>query len=239
MQPGNHSFRFSEHAANPPSPSPAFTPLIYHAWRNLSHLASRRLIMAHEDLCAQDEPLDSLLVIESGIVKLVHLEPDGSEYIAGLRSEGWMIDAAAAVLNRPAPFTAITVTACEISTVPLDAFRQQLATEPALMRDLLGLVCSEIQAEREQQVEIRGRSAQSRLTRFLEELSRLAERHSVFAQLPLKQSEIAQLLSITPEHLSRLMHGSRRPENLAELRTRKTRRKETPAPAKAFAAGQA
>lgn len=235
--PVNQPIRMIAESTGQAPHSPAFTPLIYHAWKNLSHVATRRLMTAHTQLCDQDEPLDSVLVIESGIVKLVHLEPDGSEYIAGLRSDGWMIDAASAVLNTAAPFTAITVTACEISSVPLDVFRQQLLAEPALMRDLLVLVCNEIQAEREQQMEIRGRSAQSRLTRFLEEIGRLAE-HTAFAQLPLKQSEIAQLLSITPEHLSRLMHGNRRNTGVAEVPVRRgTRQSSSAAPKMLRAAG--
>jgi CRP-like cAMP-binding protein len=211
-------------------PSLAFTPLIFRAWQNLSDIADRRLVPAHQTLCEQDDALNSVVVIESGMVKLVHLEPDGSEYIAGLRSDGWMIDVASAVLRTSTPFTAVTVTPCEVSSVPLEAFREQLLGTPETLRDLLVLVCNEIQCEREQQVEIRGRSAQSRLNRFLEELSRLADCHSVFGQLPLKQSEIAQLLSITPEHLSRLMHGCCRPAGVAELRPRKTPRPSAKAP---------
>ncbi len=236
MKPGSDESAGEDLAAG--NHSPAFTPLIFHAWRNLSPIADRKLVAAHTRLCEQDEELQSVLVIESGIVKLVHLEPDGSEYIAGLRSDGWMIDAASAILDTFTPFTAVTVTPCEVSSVPLEAFRQQLLSTPDLMRDLLLLVCNEIQAEREQQVEIRGRSAQSRLTRFLDELASLADRHSIFGQLPLKQSEIAQLLSITPEHLSRLMHGCRRGSSVAELKPQKgrTRASESASSSKSFRA---
>jgi CRP/FNR family transcriptional regulator len=144
-------------------------------------------------------------VIETGLVKLVRLTDDGAESILGLRSNGWIIDASSAVLNFPFPFSAVAVTRCTIRRAHRSAFLQLVNSSSALMHDLNSLICREIHAEQEQQIEFRNGSAQSRLDRLLSELSRLTCSQDPLDGLPLKRFEIAQLLSITPEHLSRLL----------------------------------
>src|SRR5262245_27621757 len=89
--------------------TPAFAPLRFHNWRRLAELANRRLVPHHELVSFQDETPGVVLIVESGIVKLLRINSDGSEYIAGLRSDGWILDAPGAMLNRPATFSAITV----------------------------------------------------------------------------------------------------------------------------------
>ena len=186
--------------------SQAFAPLIFPEWKNLAGIAHRQLVPRRKSLANQDELRSTVVVIETGIVKLVRVESDGSEYIAGLRSNGWLIDAASLILNRPLPFAAETVTPCSVYRISRDIFMGLLESNRALMWDLAQLVCREIQAEREQQFEFRGGSAQGRLHRLISELSETRVEGDPLDLLPLKRLEIAQLLSITPEHLSRLLH---------------------------------
>jgi CRP-like cAMP-binding protein len=185
----------------------AFAPLIFPRWKSLAEIAERQVVAPRQSLCIQAEPQRSVLVIESGVVKLVRLESDGSEFILGLRSDGWLIDAASVMLDRPAPFTAVTLTSCAVYRVSRETFLRHLESSPSLMWDFTRLVCKEIQAEREQQIELRGDSAQGRLARLLRELSGPGALENPLDLLPLKRQEIAQLLSITPEHLSRLLRG--------------------------------
>ncbi|HLK69613.1 MAG TPA: Crp/Fnr family transcriptional regulator [Bryobacteraceae bacterium] len=187
--------------------SQAFTPLSCPAWKSLADVAHRQLVPRRKSLANQDELRSTVVIIETGIVKLVRVESDGSEFIAGLRSNGWLIDASSLILNRPLPFAAETLTPCSVFRIPRDVFMRLLENNSALMWDVARLVCREIQAEREQQFEFRGGTAQGRLERLLSELSETASTGDPLDLLPLKRLEIAQLLSITPEHLSRLLHS--------------------------------
>jgi CRP-like cAMP-binding protein len=193
----------------------AFAPLVFHKWDSLEGITERHLFPARHELCTQDGSPNSVYLIENGLVKLVRLTGDGSESILGLRSDGWIIDAASAVLNRPFACSAVTLTPCSIRRASRAAFMQLLNRSPSLMHDLNQLICRELHADQEQQIEFRNGSAQSRLNRLLRELSRITRQEDPLDGLPLKRFEVAQLLSITPEHLSRLLRlrDESRPEH--------------------------
>jgi CRP-like cAMP-binding protein len=183
----------------------AFAPLVFHEWESLDGIAERHFFSARHELCTQGGAPHFVNWIESGLVKLVRLTGDGGEFILGLRSDGWIIDAASAILNRPLACSAVTLTPCTVRRASRAAFMRLLNTSPSVMRDLNQLICREVHADQEQQIEFRSCSAQSRLDRLLRELSRITRKEDPLDGLPLKRFEVAQLLSITPEHLSRLL----------------------------------
>jgi len=187
--------------------STAFAPLIGRDWSCFSGITEKLLIPARRELYAQNTPPDFVYFIESGLVKLVRLTEDGAESILGLRSNGWIIDASSAVLNLPHASSAVTLTASIIRRARRGAFLQVLNDSQALTRDLNTLICREIHSGLEQQIELRSGTAQSRLDRLVRELSRVTRLQEPLDSLPLKKLEIAQLLSITPEHLSRLLRA--------------------------------
>lgn len=186
----------------------AFAPLVFQEWTSLAGLSEPRVVGPRETLYPQEELRNCVWFIERGVVKLARLENDGTEYILGLRSNGWVLDAASTILNRPSPSSAVTLTTCTIRRVPRSQFMHLLETSPSMMQDLNRLMCREIQAEQQQQVEFRSGNAQSRLNRLIQELLQASSSGDPLALLPLRRFEIAQLLAISPEHLSRLLHGN-------------------------------
>jgi hypothetical protein len=60
-------------------------------------------------LTKQGESPSRVYWIESGVVKKVCLQPDGSEVITGLRTTGWIVDAEASLVRSPQRSTAIAV----------------------------------------------------------------------------------------------------------------------------------
>ena len=70
-------------------------------------------------------------------------------------------------------------------------------------------MCYETEAEMEQQIGLRAESAVMRLRRFLQEVPCASGVDDVFRALGLRQRDVAQLLSMTPEHLARLLSGLR------------------------------
>ena len=183
----------------------AFAPLVFREWNTLEGITEKLLVPARRELYSQDTQPDYVYIIETGLVKLVRLTDEGGESILGLRSDGWVMDAASAVLNCPHSSSAVTLTPCTIRRAHRNSFMQVLNSSPALTRDLNRLICREIHADQEQQIEFRNGTAQGRLERLVRELSRITRDPNPLDSLPLKKFEIAQLLSITPEHLSRLL----------------------------------
>jgi CRP-like cAMP-binding protein len=198
---GRYPSRRGERVAAPD----AFAPLFFEESADFSLISRTEAIPAKHQLFAQDTRTDSVYLIETGLVKLVRLTNEGSEAILGLRGKGWFVDAAAVVLNCPHAFSVVSIMPCVVRRVSRNAFMEVLASSPAMVQHINRLMCREICADQEQQIEFRNGTAQGRLERLIRELVRLTGTERPLQNLPLKKFEIAQLLAITPEHLSRLL----------------------------------
>jgi CRP/FNR family transcriptional regulator len=180
-----------------------FAPLTHQGGSAQDGIGERKAAPARRELYSQDEAAPPVFFIESGVVKLVRLMPDGQELITGLRSSGCLLDGAASVLGWRSTSKAVTVTPCILRCLPRADFVRALNANADLLKEINELICRELFAGQEQQVAFRCGDAQSRLALLIRELSPGGAIESL-DQLPLKRMEIAQLLAITPEHLSRL-----------------------------------
>jgi len=160
-------------------------------------------------LFAQDEVPECVYFIVSGIVKLSCLEPIGKEVIVALRYSGWPLGATAVILDKPSPTRATTLIACRLKQISKREFIDRLKTQEHFPRHLHEVQAKEVLDHLENLVEVATRPTQYRLVRLLYEIAQ--EIHSQqppehrSLQVPLKQREIAQLLTITPEHTSRVL----------------------------------
>jgi CRP/FNR family transcriptional regulator len=147
--------------------------------------------------------------IESGLVKLVHLEQDGQELIVNLRSSGCMIGTSAAILNKPMPVSAVTLTACQLRRIPCEEFLRFVRTSGRFASYILQVQSSEVFDQVRRLAQLGCLSAQDRLKHFVKQLvSTLKppdEASEIRFELPLKRWEIAQLIGVTPEHISRML----------------------------------
>jgi len=160
-------------------------------------------------LFGQSDPSESVFLLEHGLVKLMRLEQDGREMILGLRAAGWLIGAAAAILQRPHAVTALTVTPCTISRISSAEFQVSARRDPNLSWHLHEMHSREVFAELEQVVDLSTRSARDRLEQFLQRLAATLKPAGAAGEvrlaIPLRQWEIAQLIGVTPPYLSELI----------------------------------
>ena len=160
-------------------------------------------------LLKQGQNCREVYLIEKGLVKLIHSSHKGKEFIIGIRSPGRVLGANSIILDVAYPATAVTLTHCNLVRVPAGMFLQSLASDPSLstyvqyeesrdayegMVKLCGLACL---------------SARERLEQLLCELA-LALTHldgekPARFRLPLKHWEMAELISVTPQHLCKLL----------------------------------
>jgi len=161
----------------------------------------------------QDTPADAVFLIERGLVKLTWVEPDGHEVIVGLRRRHWLLGAQAVLLGSSFAFTVTTLIPCSLRSIASKDFLQLVNTDAEFNRQLLLIFSKEIYSHGMKAAVLGCIPAKERLTRFFCDLvheqwngSGAAEPHRPLKlQIPLKLKELAQLIAITPEHLSRLL----------------------------------
>jgi CRP/FNR family transcriptional regulator len=172
-----------------------------------------QLYQRNTEVYHQDTPANAVYLIERGLVKLTWVEPDGREVIVGLRRRHWLLGAQAVLLGRRLAFTVTTLIPCSLHSISSTGFLNLVNTDAEFNRQLLLIFSEEIYRHGMKAAVLGCMPARDRLTRFLCEMvleqrngSGAAEPHKPMKlQIPIKLKELAQLIAITPEHLSRLL----------------------------------
>ncbi len=186
---------------------PAFTPVLSGCVHFLDTLPAARTIAVGTLLIEQGRIAKSVHLIETGLVKLVHVKLDGREITIGLRSEGWYAGYTSAFLKTPHAYSVRTVTPCKIVSIPAADLSHCLAQSAEMLQHFLSVLCAEVASQASLQVEVMSSSAEDRLEHFMCERTNSHPSRKTLDPLPwLKQMELAQLLAVTPEHLSRMMN---------------------------------
>ncbi len=152
-----------------------------------------------------------VFIISNGLIKLTRLEETGYELIVGLRYPGSFLGAAAVILQKPSPATAITLTPSHLHRLVAEQFLDRLKTDSEFSWRVNVVNSYEIYDQLSLLAGIAGLTARQRLERLLWQLVVSQEGGAVSGQvqlcLPLKKWEIAELIAITPIHVSRLFRS--------------------------------
>jgi CRP-like cAMP-binding protein len=186
---------------------PVFAPVVSDAFEDFKDLPRPTTFEAKRSLYQQGSEVHTVWLIRSGLVKLRYGTPGGRETTLGLRSAGWCAGAVWALSNRASIYSVETITPVTASGIPAAEFASRLAQSGRLMQHFLQALCQESISQAVSQAQIMSWTAEERLEQCLGERERSAPGvKTVVIFSVLKQAELAHLLSITPEHLSRLMH---------------------------------
>jgi CRP/FNR family transcriptional regulator len=161
------------------------------------------------ELLEQGARTTEVLYIDSGLIKLQRTHPNGRETILALAFPGEWAGTAEATIDIPSPATAITCTPSRIARMPASEFRERIAHD----RDFSNSVHRMNAAQLCRQMEWIGKHAlltsEQRLRHVMRQLINelhLQPSHAgIRFRLPLRHWELARLVGITPEHLSRLL----------------------------------
>src|SRR3989442_14004599 len=99
------------------------------SWRGDDGLPPLVPYGAETELFRQGSPVRYVYFIESGLVKLTYLGPEGREIIVSLRYPGWLLGAAAAMVAQTNPLTASTLTRSELRPIPVQNFIHRVRTD--------------------------------------------------------------------------------------------------------------
>jgi CRP-like cAMP-binding protein len=163
---------------------------------------------ARTEIIQQDTLAMVVYLIENGLVKLSRMEPSGHEVIAGLRRRNWIIAAPAVLVDRK--YTATALVDCKIRRISSERFLSLIETNPEFSRHMLRMFSQEIVNYGKAFCNLGCLPAIDRLKRLLHEImleinQPPSDKEQVELKFPLKHKELAQMIAITPEHLSRLL----------------------------------
>ncbi len=188
-----------------PKMGPIFAPAIAACVGFLGTLPKATIIKAGTTLVKQDMQVKKVQLLQSGLVKLTHLNADGHDNLIGLRSDGWYVGSTSAVMGLPSVYSVHACTDCSVVEIPMTDFLRCLRSSQEMMDHFIAGLCREVISSSALQVQLTMSKAEDRLDLLL--LERSSDQIAGKASDPLrvlKQTELAQLISITPEHLSRL-----------------------------------
>ena len=188
---------------------PVFSPAINSGTEFLQSLPTPEPIPAKTVLLEQGQRPSFVRLLRSGIVKLTFINERGEESLLGLRSEGWWAGAPLALLDMVSLATVTTITPCSVTSISVDEFSQKLMANQRVLRHFISSQCRELMVEQKHGI-MQGCSAAERLN-YLHRETRNSLWRTVDPSSIMRQGDIAKLLAITPEHLSRLLHNPRRP----------------------------
>jgi CRP-like cAMP-binding protein len=187
---------------------PVPAPFVLTGWETIPNLPAPQFVSENHKLIKAGASADSVILLRSGTVKLTCKPRLGPEMIVAIRSSGWFLGADAAFLGGPHGLTATTLSACEVSVIPVQFFLEAARTAGPLASYVNTMLCHGSEAYLSSLIELRTASADERLDKFVSDLQAITA--STGAARPrLKQIEVARALAITPEHLSRLKSRKR------------------------------
>lgn len=168
----------------------------------LNALGRRRRVARGEAIVwAGDENLICANIV-AGIIKLTMSTADGREQIVGLLYPG---DFLGELFADEAGLTATAITPTDLCIYPRGGFRAVLARHPALQHSLLRRTSASLDQARRRMLTLARASAGQRVAGFLHDLAaRAGGTHAPLRfDLPLSRGEIAELLGLTIETVSR------------------------------------
>jgi CRP-like cAMP-binding protein len=160
------------------------------------------------DLLLADVVPPVVLVLQQGLLKLVHVGAD-RDHILDLQSAPALVGAPGVVANTPLGARVTTATTCLVGEIPADQFLDSAKIRPELLWWLYQQSALELCSIRRRIAEVCASSPRQRLLRTL---SLFVPRPStqttrdVRLHIPITRREVAQLVGVTPEYLSRLLH---------------------------------
>ncbi len=173
-----------------------------YAWS--SRLQTAQVYPSGVELFEQGSLVHDIYWLTEGLVKLVHVDENGRERILELRMPPRFIGASLGIVHLPSPVSAITVTRCRVQRISRAEFVEHLETDRQFSWDVHQIQSLEVYGQFQRLAALSTASSRLRLERFLKDLIEATATTTGRIGLPLKRWELAQLLAVTPEHLSRL-----------------------------------
>jgi CRP-like cAMP-binding protein len=156
-------------------------------------------------MLTQGDAPQLLYLVVSGAAKLIRSERDRRDVIVAIRTPGWLLGVASAVLGEPHPVSACAMGWCDVLPIPLSAFRSRDRLGPKFRHAVESMLAGELF----EQVMRAGRNAlpvPERIERLLVDLARTFGRETkgggTRIGVRMTQAEIADLVVTSRESVN-------------------------------------
>lgn len=170
-------------------------------------------VPAHQDLLVEDADPTHVIIIERGFACRYRILPDGQRAIIGYLIPGDLCGLNASVLGY-LDYSVATLTACEVSTIPLPTLDALAMRYPAIERALRRMKLVDEAILREWLIGMGRRSTGRHVAHlFCELLVRLRVVGLAVGssyELPLTQVDLADAVGVSPVHANRVLQALRR-----------------------------
>lgn len=178
-----------------------------------------RVVSAGSHLFDQADECDGLYLLESGLVGLRKLNEDGTTMLVNLARTGDFIGYGPLLADSEHMASAEVIVTSRVIFIELSRVQRMLREVPAFLSILLKQAARDLNALEDKYLQMATRQAHVRLAALLLSFKdgMPAERAECRFELPLMNKDIADLIGIRPETLSRAI-GQLRSAGLAEMR---------------------
>ena len=173
----------------------------------LLRLAVTRSLRKGQLLFNEGEPATGMFLVVEGLIKVFKLAPDGREKVLHVFPAGETLAEAALFGEGRYPATAQAVAAATVASFPRQPLLQLLRDRPELCFRMLAGMSVKLKYLSQRIEELTFQSASVRLSSYL--LGEMESRKRPQIRLDLSKRELAAMLGMTPETLSRLLASLR------------------------------
>jgi CRP-like cAMP-binding protein len=160
------------------------------------------------EIFRQEQVIREVILLEQGKVKMARTEYFGNEMIVEISEPMQILGITSALSGLPATVTATTLTMCRIFSLNAHLFRTLVEQKPDFAKCLLRLVSRYSHEQVIRYAQLGMTSSRYRLANFLLKHISYGIPHKngrVRINIPFKKVDVASLLAVRPEHLSRLL----------------------------------
>lgn len=183
-------------------------------WEKVAVSSAKNQIPASKILFRQGDLPQSVILLESGWVKLVRLEADAREQLSALCPPGSPLGASEVIGGQAYPATAVALSSCRLRPITASVFLDRVGSDPEFSKRILQAIGRQNYAREILSSQLKSISPRLRLEQLFWRLLRVQKRNDATETgmrkgtkllVPLQYQELAQMISVTPEHFSRLL----------------------------------
>lgn len=186
---------------------PMFCDLEPEALDQLCRYAKHTTLKRGATIVSKGDPGNSLIVVNSGTVKISITSPDGRSAILNLIGPGEIFGEVALLDGRARTADATANTNCEIYVIDRRDFIPFVRSQPALAMKLIELLCARLRWTSDQVEEVILQNLPGRLASAL---LRLTEKHKLAPAgrtIAITQQEISEMVGMTRESINKQLRA--------------------------------
>lgn len=191
---------------------PMFSDIPDSALEVLSQRSHSHHYQKNHMLIEQNANESTVFFIQTGLVKLVRMDEEGRECIHRVVGNGFILPGTSLFYHDPLPEFVYCLTETTVIEVGQEDFEQWIETYPKALIQLAGEMNRRLYHMYEWSHQLAVSDVQQRVRYFLEQMMKYGQTQAdgVHIDLPVTQTEIAQMLGVRRESVNRIWNELRR-----------------------------